>query len=185
MPARLSSEGLLLDYRVPDYRYYPTALIPEGTRDWSQVRFLQACERLQIPHNRWPNFDSLILPAKGAHAYLKAPVFPVPSFDVLHDADTHWREKAENLFRQHCDAFLGKVAANIASDVAKGVLTKIERSKDKSSPVPLRYEWAARRYCYNEPYKDMATRECSPEKIRKVVAKIFRDTDIGSYRKRN
>jgi len=46
LPARLSSEGLLRDYEVPDYRYYPTNRLPNGTRDWAGVRLLQACERL-------------------------------------------------------------------------------------------------------------------------------------------
>lgn len=184
MPARLSSEGPLREYEIPHYRYYPTKLLPDGTRDWSRVRFLQACERLGIPESRWPNFDNFVLPSKEGHAYLPAPPFRTPSFNVFFDSDMSWREKAESLFRQHCDTFLKKVAAKVDDDVARGVLTRIERSKDRSSPLTLRYEWAARRYCYNEPYKDLATNEYSPSNIQKAVSKIFEDTAIRSCPKR-
>src|SRR2546422_7133326 len=110
LPVILSSEGALSNYEIPDYRYYPKDLLPKGTRDWSRVRFLQACERLSIPYDRWPNFESLKLP--GDHHYnMKGAVFPIPAFDILRDSATQWRNRAEHLFRQHCDEFLKKVSA--------------------------------------------------------------------------
>jgi hypothetical protein len=39
--------------------------------------------------------------------------------------------------------------------VKSGFLTKLERPKGEP-PLHLRFEWAARRYCLNEPYKEMA-----------------------------
>ena len=180
MPARLSSEGLLRDYQVPDYRYYPTKGLPNGPRDWSRVRLLQACERLGIPEDRWPHFDHVTLPAKDVRLNLTASCFQPPSFDVLRDTDTQWRERAVDLFRRRCDAFLETVEGKIGDSVTGGVLTRIERSKDRISPLVLRYEWAARRYCYNEPYRDLSTSEHSPDKIRKAVAKILAEAAISA-----
>jgi hypothetical protein len=183
LAARLSSEGDLSDYKIPDYRYYPKSLLAAGTRDWSRVRFLQACEKLNIPYNRWPDFEPLKLPGDH-HYYMKSPVFPTPAFDLLQDSATQWRENAEHLFREHCDDFLKKVSNGIGKAVTSNVLMRIERPKDSGSPLALRYEWAARRYCYNEAYKDLATNEHSPEKVRKAVTKIFSETDIWSVGKR-
>ena len=88
------------------------------------------------------------------------------------------------LFRRRCDAFLETVEGKIGNSVTGGVLTRIVRSKDRISPLVLRYEWAARRYCYNEPYQDLSTSEHSPDPIRRAVAKIFEETRISGRRKR-
>ena len=127
---------------------------------------------------------TLFCRARKATLTCRHPLSERPLLNVFFDSDMSWREKAESLFRQHCDTFLKKVAAKVDDDVARGVLTRIERSKDRSSPLTLRYEWAARRYCYNEPYKDLATNEYSPSNIQKAVSKIFEDTAIRSCPKR-
>ena len=184
MPARLSSEGLLRDYQVPDYRYYPTNRLPNGTRDWARVRLLQACERLRIPEDRWPEFNHFTLPAQDLRLRMTASSFQPPSFDLLRDTGAQWRKRAAALFRRHCDAFLETVEGKIGDSVTGGALTRIERSKGKKSPLVQRYEWAARRYCYNEPYRDLATVEHSPDQIRKAVAKIFAEVEISGCRER-
>ena len=184
LPARLSSEGLLRDYEVPTYRYYPTNRLPNGTRDWARVRLLQACERLKIPEDRWPQFNHFTLPAKDLRLSTTAPAFQPPRFDLLRDTHAQWRKKAVDLFRRHCDAFLETVDGKMGDSVTGGVLTRIERSKDRISPLVLRYEWAARRYCYNEPYRDMSTAEHSPDQIRKAVTKILAETEISGRRER-
>ena len=186
LAARLTSEGPLLDYKLPEYRYYPAKLLPDGTRDWARVRFLQACERLGIPSNRWPRFtEVLTLPAaKSPLSYASRPMpFPVPPFNILQDSATAWRARAEGSFRKHCDAVLLSVKATIEKLVSGGTLTKVEQPKDKAS-LELRYEWAAKRYCYNEPYKDLATDKHSPEKIRKAVAKVLAEAEIRGGKKR-
>ena len=185
MPARLTSEGPLLDYKLPEYRYYPAKLLPNGSRDWSRVRFLQACERLKIPEDRWPQFtEALNLPGQSPARYgVTSTPFPVPHFDVLRDSATEWRARAEEVFRKHCDAVLSSIAIRIQELVSIGVLTRIERPKDMAS-LNLRYERAARRYCYNEPYKDLATDKDSPDKIRKAVAKIFTEAQIHGVQRR-
>lgn len=182
MPGRLSSEGLLSEYKLPEYRYYPTQLLPNGTRDWSRVRLLQACDRLNIPEDRWPKFvEELKLPANYRPIYEMAPFIP-PEFCDLRDAPGEWMENAVRLFREHCERHLERIAARIQHDVAHGILTKIAQPKEKASALALRYEWAAKRYAFNEPYKVMATAEYSPERIRKAVSNIFRECRIPKRR---
>lgn len=178
MPARLSSEGLLLDYKIPPYRYYPTRLLPSGTRDWSRVRFLQACERLRIPPDRWPKFKTLTLPGDAHHYIQDEEPFHLPRFDILQDSIEGWRKRTDQAFRAHCENFLKRVSDGIADAVSRGILSKIERHSEKAAPLQLRFEWAARRYCYNEPYKDLSTAVHSPETVRKAVAKVFLETEI-------
>jgi hypothetical protein len=173
VPGHLSSEGPLKDYKLPNYLYYPTKLLPNGTRDWARVRLLQACDRLNIPEDRWPKFsEELILPSEYRPVYQMAPFSP-PELNDLREAPGEWMEKAVRLFRVHCTRHLERVMARIQYDVKRGILTRIPQPKEKSSALALRYEWAAKRYCFNEPYKAMATDEYSPERIRKAVNKIL------------
>jgi len=146
-------------------------------RDWARFRFLQTCERLKIPQDRWPKFkEAITLPPKGVHPK-KIPSFIAPPMDLLRDSPSEWRKKAEAEFRKHCDEFLNRVDQDIKDLIASGILTKIDRPKNPAS-TNLRYEWAAKRYCYNEPYKKMATGEHTPEKIRKAVAAILAESEI-------
>lgn len=173
MPATLSSEGLLSEYELPDYRYYPKKLLAAGTRDWSRVRFLQACDRLKIPYDLWPRFQHLKLPAKGVRAYIRAHPFALPPFDVLRDSDAEWRARAEDLFRQYCEKFLATVSKKLDNDVSAGNLVKIEKPRD-TTPLELRYEWAARRYCLREPFKEISTAGYSPDRVKQTVYSIYK-----------
>lgn len=177
MPAHTSFQGPIgTHYEVPAYRYYPTRLLKNGTRDWSRVRFLQACERLRIPYDLWPQFEPLHIPVNTA-AHVHALPFTAPPFDVLQDNATAWREEAEELFRQHCDGFLKAVSDRIQKSVSEGRWTKIEQHRG-DIPLALRFEWAAKRYCLKEQYKAMASDQHTAEQIRKVVSKIFADAGL-------
>lgn len=178
MSARLSSEGLLRDYELPDYLYYPTELMPNGTRDWARVLFLQACERLNIPQGLWPTFsEPLRLPGRASNLFQMAP-FISPPFDELRDSPGEWLENSMRLFKEHCAKALERVEARIKYDVDNGILTRIPKPKEKRSAISLRYEWAARRYCFREPYKDMASSTNSADSIRKAVIKILKEAKV-------
>jgi hypothetical protein len=182
VPARLSSEGPLSEYKLPNYLYYPTKLLPNGTRDWARVLLLQACERLNIPEDRWPQFsEELRLPADYRPIYQMAPFNP-PEFSDLRDTPGEWMENAVRLFRKHCAEHFERIAARLQYDVSCGILTKIPQPKEKASALALRYEWAAKRYAFNEPYKAMATNRYSPERIRKAVNRIFAECVIQGRR---
>jgi len=166
------------DHKVPGFIYYPTELIPNGTRDWSRLLFLQACERLRIPIGRWPQFEEGITLAIDLKHIAKFAPFCPPEYNELRDTPSGWQARADRLFREHCEQALERVQARIHYDVEIGILTKIPQPREKSTSLEMRYEWAARRYCFNEPYKDMATDEHSPDKIRKSVNTIFREAEV-------
>ena len=56
-------------------------------------------------------------------------------------------------------------------------LTPIPQARD-TTPMDLRYEWAAKRACYNTPYKQLVEGGYSEDRIKKTVASIFRDAGI-------
>jgi hypothetical protein len=177
------SEVPIREYKNPGYLYYPTNLLPHGTRDWERVRFLQACERLNIPIELWPDFGPLELP-KRFKVSKSPPVFVPPSFDPLRDSAESWRRRANKLFREHCNTFLNQIKADITDWVERGVLTKIKQRKRADSML-LRFEWAARRHCLGESYKDIARNsKHSPEMIRQAVHRILTSVQIKGVTKR-
>jgi hypothetical protein len=72
--------------------------------------------------------------------------------------------------------------AGVDEIVARGIFGKVSTVRDKNTPIELRYEWAARRYCLRTPFKVMATDSHDADKIRKAVAKVFEDVGV-KYRK--
>jgi hypothetical protein len=183
VPARLTSEGLLSEYRIPNYRYFPARLLPNSTRDWARVRFLQACERLNVPHDLWPDFREILdLPPQGRTTERGCPVFCPPNFDLLTDAATEWRRRAEMEFGKHCDTFLRGLDDEIQRLLRRGILTRIRRPKGKAT-LDQRYEWAVRRCCLGHRFKDIATAEFSEVMIRKAVNRIFSEVKLKGVTK--
>lgn len=180
--AYLSSKGPLLEYELPDYRYYPANLLPHGTRDWSRVRFLQTCARLRIPLERWPDFGKLALPATVKVAK-PPPPFKPPSFDPLRGGAETWRRKANEAFRQYCTGFLDEISRDITGWLKDGFLIRIPQPKGRA-PQSLRFEWAAKRFCLEQRYKEMATSEYNDALIRQAVRRIFLEVQINGVTKR-
>ena len=84
-----------------------------------------------------------------------------------------WRKRSEDLFKAHRDHYMRFVEEQLARKVESGAVVRIEQPDEDAIPLDLRYEWAARRFCFNEPYKDMATADHSPDTIRQAVKKIL------------
>jgi hypothetical protein len=82
------------------------------------------------------------------------------------------------MFRKHCDEFLEHMLGKIQRSVDGGALVRIKRPRDTATPEQLRYEWAARRYCLGERYKDMATDRHKNFAIRKTVHRILQDIGL-------
>ena len=175
LPARHSSKGSFPGYQPPNYLYYPTHSLPNGTRDWTRVRLLQACERLAIPNNLWPQFKSIRL--GDATNVTPVPAFVPPPFNYLSESIVEWRSAAEKSFREHCDKFAEAMRAYLRRKVAQGVLTKIKQPKGHI-PTDLRYEWAARRYCLRERYKAIGGPNYSDDVVRQVVHRILKDAQL-------
>jgi hypothetical protein len=97
----------------------------------------------------------------------------VPPFDILQDSAAEWRARAEDLFRQYCEDFLATVSEKLDGDVSAGILVKIEKPRD-TTPLDLRYEWASRRYCLRESFKEISTPEYGSDRVKHAVYGIYK-----------
>lgn len=104
----------------------------------------------------------------------------LPAFNPLIESEDEWRSRA----RVHFEEFLKKWAAwyreQLTQQLANGFLKPIKQTRG-TTPLDLRYEWAAKRYCLNVGFKQMETDEHSANKISKTVAPILKE--LGLKRK--
>jgi hypothetical protein len=181
LPTRVPPSVSLIDYKLPDYLYYPTRLLPVGTRDWARLRLLQACHRLGIPRDLWPDFR--VTRPRRFTISKTPPPFTAPAINILEEGATRWRHKANQEFRKHCDEFLRKVTVDIKDWIATGHLTRIKRAQGET-PDLQRFEWAAERYCRGKRYKDMASDKYSDVSIRQAVRRIYKSAELEGVTKR-
>jgi hypothetical protein len=154
-------------------------MMPRELRDIHRALLYQACHRLKIPQDRWPTFSGGIIVRPEGHIRLQFPVFEIPVFEQNHESLTTWRKKTETQFKNHLNHYATLADRQIKHAVKSGVLTPIEQPDERACPLKLRYEWVARRYCFNEQYKALAgAGKYSPETIRKTVAKILLEGKI-------
>jgi hypothetical protein len=166
------------NFVIPNFRYFPSLLMDkQGPKQWARFRLLQACERLKIRSDLWPKFTDLDLPRQQyAFSQHVALPFPIPAFHRLYESESEWRERVHKDLNLFLDKYADNFDAWFKEQITKGHLTKIKTTRE-TSPLDLRYEWAARRYCLREAYKSMSSDEWSADRIRKVVARIF--VEIG------
>src|ERR1017187_2884635 len=131
----------LSGFRIPPYRYFPTHLMKkEGPRNWAQLRLLQACERLAIPKEFWPQFPRLMLPHKYGGGYLTADRFALPTFEYLYESEGEWKHRARVEFEEFLEEHAAQFRASLRGEIESGGLTPIKPSRD-TTPLDLRYEW--------------------------------------------
>jgi hypothetical protein len=135
------------EFKIPPYKYFPTHLIAkQGPKQWARVRFLQACERVNIPSTLWPKFQDLSLPRdEYSQEFGTVEPFYLPSFHALYETEAEWRNRSRDLFEQFLDAQAANFRGMLQSYLNSGMLTKIKPVRG-TAPLELRYEWAARRY---------------------------------------
>jgi hypothetical protein len=76
----------------------------QGPKQWAQLRFLQACERLDIPSRLCPRFPNFHPPMRDyQHSYRPPERFQLPEFNVLNESEAEWRERARKLFEEMLD----------------------------------------------------------------------------------
>jgi len=103
--------------------------------------------------------------------------FSVPSFHRLYESESEWRERAHKGLDLFLDRYADEFDAWFKQQIKDGHLTKIKITRD-TSPLELRYEWAAQRYCLRKPFKEMATDKYKVERICKAVNRIFKATGL-------
>jgi hypothetical protein len=164
--------------QIPPFRYFPTHLLEkEGPRQWARLRILQACERLKIPQELWPKGFPIALPGEYEQQYRWHETYRLPSFRLLYESEAEWRNRAREEFEKHCIEFLEFWRVQIDRQLTRGELTKIRPIRD-TTPLELRYDWVARRICLREPYKKLATKGYSEDRIKRSVQRILKEADL-------
>jgi hypothetical protein len=175
--------GTLFEQNIRFPRYIPAHLMPRELRDIHRALLLQACDRLKIPEDRWPIFHGGIMVGPESHISYQFPAFEIPLFQQNHESMIAWRKRVEKQFKDHLNLYARQVDRRIKDSVKTGVIVPIEQPDEKACPLELRYEWAARKYCFNEQYKSMSSAKHSPDTIRKTVSKILSGAGLDKRRK--
>jgi hypothetical protein len=170
---------------VPVYKYFLTNLMDRcGAMQWARLRLLQACERLKIPVELWPKIPFPELPRDAYHYdYVVKEQFQPPEFHVLYESEAEWRARAQ----VELDVLLDKCAiyfrGYLQGAIEGKALTPIKQTRD-TTPLDLRYEWAARRYCYRKSFPELAKEEVAEgrsytaERIKRTVNRIIREAGL-------
>jgi hypothetical protein len=175
----------LLDIRVPHYKYYPTDQMKRhGPEQWERFRIVQACERLGIPRQLWPNRAFPQPPRQSPRTRMWIPnrpeKFDLPPFEPLIETIAEWRKRSHDAFDKTLDEYAGKFQMLFQRDLAEGKYKRIPSTRD-TTPLNLRYEWAAQRICYNTPYKKLADAEkgYSEDRIKQSVRRILEKAGLN------
>jgi hypothetical protein len=173
-------------FRVPRYRYFPTHLMDKcGPEQWERMRILQACERLEIPTKLWPKISFPHLPRQLAvRSYL--PIKPeklerldFPPFSWLEETISDWKRRCHERFDVYLQEYAEKFEAQFQEALMQGAYKKIPSTRD-TTPINLRYEWAARRFCYRTLYRKLADPKSgySEERVKHAVRQILKKAGL-------
>lgn len=193
-----------VDYLDP--KHYLLAGVPDQI---SRLEFLKACERLEIPPERWPDFGTVMLPGGMAQPPGTPQIppqtmgvavprlsFELPPFDLCADDHRSWKRKADAAWKQFREKQFGRYLRKCTKTQRFAVKIRllVPRKKtrfpgSKRNPIPLekRYEFAVRRYCLQETWATLQTMEkgqYSFDQIRKSVTKLLAGVGLKSGRKR-
>jgi hypothetical protein len=166
------------DIKIPSFKYFPTQqLETQGPKQWARIRLLQACEKLEIPQHLWPDFDMLSLTPDYEQSIEKIDPFFLPPFQMLHETEAEWKDRARTKFEEFLEAHAADLHMMFQGHLDSGRLTRIKPVRG-TTPIELRYEWAAKRYCLNTPYRKLAHKGFSEDRIKQAVLKILRTVGL-------
>jgi hypothetical protein len=185
-PKRLADLKPGVDYADP--KHYLLRGFPDQV---NRLEFLKACERLDIPHEKWPNFGTVDLPGgveqspgtapmsfNTMGAFAKQLTIALPVFDLCDDDHRSWKKKVDQAWmtfrKEKFGPHLKKCVKAQRLAVQMGLLVPRRKTRlGGSIPLNDRYELAARRYCLKESWatlKKMYGDVNSLARIRKSVA---------------
>jgi len=175
---------------IPTYKYFPTHLMEKcGPREWARLRLLQACERLKIPGELWPVFPFPILPRPYNRFYPASECLSLPHFYPLYESEAEWKIRVQSSLDKFIKKEVKDFRRKLESDLRSGFLTPIKQPRD-TTPLDLRYDWAAKRFCYRTSFPELVKEEAAKGKsytearIKQAVAKIFREARLSSILRR-
>jgi hypothetical protein len=144
------------------------------------MRLLQACERLKIPNQLWPKIPFPVLPRQQIHLYRTNGPLHLPNFFPLYETEAQWKAKVQlfvdDFVRRETNAFSWRLRA----EVRQRHLKPIKQTRD-TTPLNVRYEWAAKRICLKQSFPEIAAKSkplASVDAIKKAVYQIMRETGL-------
>lgn len=151
----------------------------EGPKHWTRIRFLQACERLDIPYKLWPDFGHAAVrePSEYGIEATTAETFSLPGFHTWSESEDEWRARARAEFEKFSEKWALWYREQLGHQLKNGSLKPIKQVRE-TTPLNLRYEWAAKRFCYRTPYKELADGGYNGNRIKQAVLKILKEGDI-------
>jgi hypothetical protein len=170
-------------FRIPRYRYFPTNLMKQsGPDQWERLWILQACERLEIPVKLWPKwpFPEILSRPVSIRSYIpreKIASLEFPPFNALEETLSEWKVRCHKVLDDLLEEYAKKFDAQFQDAMKRGFYIKLPQSR-ATTPSDLRYEWVARRICYRTPYKELATRGYSAERIKQSVLQILKKAKL-------
>jgi hypothetical protein len=166
------------DIPVPQYRYFPTHLKEtRGPKQWARLRILQACERLDIPGKLWPKFPDFQLPRPYSLAFQVKEHPELPPFLPLIETASQWKERCRPVLNRFVNEQARVAHAWFKNELSKGLYVRIKPTRD-TTPLDLRYEWTAKRYCLRLPYSELAIAGYTAERIRKSVSVTLKQAGL-------
>jgi len=167
---------------IPPYRYFPTEMMEtDGPKQWAKIRLLQACKRLKIPRQLQPTFSDLRDPNPNlAVSYCRRRVVSIPAFFPLQESISEWKDRCRQILERALEEDAAHFDWNFQTHVRNGHYTKITVTRD-TTPIDIRYEWAAKRACLNTPFKQIAkesSHRASEDAVKKAVNRILREVGI-------
>ncbi len=149
----------------------------EGPKHWARLRLLQACERLEIPEKLWPWRKAIKIPREYGMSFRVDDRLALPSFFPLYETESDWKARCRGFLEEFMDRQMSVFRRSFQSQLDNKQVTPITQKRD-TTPLNLRYEWAAKRLCYRTPFKDLASGGYSAEAIKQSVGRIVREARL-------
>lgn len=124
-----------------------------------------------------------MVPSLFGQRYSTNVKFSLPQWNALYESEFQWRQQARDSFEKYLDNWSANFRTDLKREIESGRLTAIPKPRG-DTPLELRYEWAARRYCLRQGWKEMSSNQHSAEKIRKIAGPILIDLGLVEKKKR-
>jgi len=168
----------IFDGRIPPFKYFPTDLMDQqGPRLWARIRLLQACKRLKLPRQLWPELDVFITPLHYGYSHRTQGLFSIPEYFPMYESEAEWKARAHVALDTFMEPHARLYREQFRQSLRQNKLTKIPQTRD-TTPLDLRYDWAAKRYCLNLPYRRLVQGGFNEDRIKKAVIAILKEAGL-------
>jgi hypothetical protein len=187
-PCDVPSSISLSSFTIPEFKYFPTHLMDKsGPKFWARMRILQACERLEIPQTLWPQIPLPRLPLRNELAYRLNAQIDFPPFLPLQQTIAEWKSECQKVFDTTFAEQSQAISEKFQREARRGAFTKIPPVRG-TTPIDLRYEWAAKKLYYRYTYHEISQQETAKgkaytqERIKTTVLRILKEADLRTGR---